>query len=93
MRDDRSIAALESLDARFREKRLDSSVRGESDGSFLYCCHSGRAVEASMNDGKWWIEFWDRSEDPDALAVKECTVTSVDEVFQLICDWLTPEEE
>lgn len=88
MKDLESIERLRSLEARLRTTIGDISMRGASDGPFLFATHGGRAIEASSNDGQWWIELWDENDDPDAPRIKEIVVKSEDEAYRLILDWL-----
>lgn len=83
-----SIAALQSLEVRLVAAIERVSIRGRDIGAFLFAEHAGRAIEVSTNDGKWWIEMWDRDEDEYAQPVREVTVQSDDEAVQEILSWL-----
>ncbi len=56
-------------------------------GSYIYLTCCGRSVEISESDGKWWLEFWESSNDEDAGPVKELTVTSDEEAAQATLEW------
>jgi len=84
----KSIVSLESLEARLRQAGISASIGGKSDGPFLFAKYNDRAIEASTNDGQWWLEAWDLSEDPDAPPVKDIVLHSEDEAFCKVIDWL-----
>jgi len=56
---------------------------------FVFAEHHGRAIEASLNEGAWWIEFWDADEDEYAPPVTERTVDDEKEALRVILEWLT----
>ena len=49
-------------------------LKGQGTSSFVYAVNKGRAVEISEDNGGYWLEFWEKSEDEDAPPVKELTV-------------------
>jgi hypothetical protein len=51
-------------------------IKGQGASSFLFAINKGRAVEISESEGELWLEFWEKSDDEDAAAVKECTVAN-----------------
>jgi hypothetical protein len=58
--------------------------------SFLFVKRHGRAVEVSEHeDGGWWLEFWEASEDEDAPPVRETTVRTEKEAIGLVMRWLS----
>ena len=64
------------------------SLRGQGQARFVFAQHNGRAVEISVSDGKWWLEFWDVDPDMDAAPVKELTLQTFQEAVQVTTDWL-----
>jgi len=46
------------------------------------------AVEISEDNGGFWLEFWEKSEDEDAAPVKEMTVETSKDVVQNTLRWL-----
>jgi antitoxin HicB len=84
----KSLARLKRLELRLRKKIDEVSLRGLADGPFLFASHLGRAAEASTNNGQWWVELWQRSDDPNAAPSKEVFTKSDDEAYQTILDWL-----
>jgi len=46
-------------------------LKGHGLSSFVYAVNKGRAVEISEDNGGFWLEFWEKSEDEDAAPVKE----------------------
>ena len=63
------------------------SLKGYGPASFIYAVNKGRAVEISEDNGGFWLEFWDRS-DEDAAPVNEATVASSEEAIQETRKWL-----
>ena len=51
-------------------------LKGQGASSFVYAVNKGRAVEISEDNGGYWLEFWEKSEDEDASPVKEIVVES-----------------
>jgi hypothetical protein len=88
MKDVGWLEPLRLLETRLRAAVDSVSLRGITDGPFLFATNKGRAVEASTNDGQWWIEFWDASDDPSAAPVKEIVAQGDDEAHRIILDWL-----
>lgn len=88
MRDLASINRLKQLESRLGPVVESISIRGLSGGPFLFATNRGRAVEASISNEEWWIEFWEDNADPDASPVKEATVPTDYEARQEILDWL-----
>jgi len=37
---------------------------------------------------EWWMEFWERRDDPDASPARELALASEDQVLQSSFDWL-----
>jgi len=90
MKDMPSIVQLESLEATLAGTFDMVSLRGITDGPFLFVHHNGRSVEVSTNSNgdSWWLEFWDRSEDEDAAPVAEQTVNSEADAIDALRKWL-----
>ena len=49
-------------------------LRGHGASSFVYAVNNDRAVEISEDNGGFWLEFWEKSEDEDAAPVRELIV-------------------
>ena len=56
--------------------------------SFVYAVNKDRAVEISEDNGGFWLEFWEKSEDEDAAPVKELTEETGKEAVQNAIRWL-----
>lgn len=65
------------------------SIRGADDGQFLYAMGHGRAVEASINNGRWWVEFWERSDDDTVPPVREVWAATEEDVLRELLMWLS----
>jgi hypothetical protein len=50
--------------------------------------NNDRAVEISEDNGGFWLEFWEKSEDEDAAPVKEMTVKTSNDAVQNTLRWL-----
>jgi hypothetical protein len=65
------------------------SVRGSSAAKFIFAEQNGRAIEASLRNNDWWIEFWEADDDEDAAPVDERTVSADSDAFRESAAWLT----
>ncbi len=83
-----SISQLASLESSVSNMFEHVSLRGLADGPFLFAQHGERSAEVSTNDGQWWIEFWNKSDDEDAPPVKEITLTTEGDVCDALLNWL-----
>ena len=63
-------------------------LRGHGASSFVYAVNNDRAVEISEDNGGFWLEFWEKSEDEDAAPVKEMTVKTSNDAVQNTIRWL-----
>ena len=63
-------------------------LKGHGSSSFVYAVNRGRAVEISEDDGGFWLEFWEKSDDEDAAAVHEMTVIDAEQAVQQTQQWL-----
>jgi len=63
-------------------------LKGEGSSSFVFAVNKGRAVEISEDNGGFWLEFWDKSDDEDAGPVKEMTVDSSEKAIRETSQWL-----
>jgi len=82
---------LEILKNTERElSRLFESVRLKEHGSasFIFAENRRRAVEVSPHEGKWWLEFWEPSDDEYAPPVKEATVDTPERAIEEVITWL-----
>jgi hypothetical protein len=75
---------------RVAEYVAGGSLRGEGQGSFLFVQHAGRAIELSLHEGRWWIQFWERSDDDDSPPQQEHWAASEDDALHAVVDWLRP---
>ncbi len=63
-------------------------LKGQGVSSFVYAINNDRAVEISEDNGGFWLEFWDKSEDEDAPPVKELIVATVKDAVRNAIQWL-----
>ncbi|MBI3821706.1 MAG: hypothetical protein HY289_03390 [Planctomycetes bacterium] len=66
----------------------NASIKGYGASSFIYAVNQGRAIEVSEENGGYWLEFWEKSDDEDAAPVKEMTVDNAQEAAGAAMDWL-----
>jgi len=78
---------LEDLKSELQKWGLSPSLRGEGRAAFLFVEHAGKAIEISDHEGRWWVEFWDVSEDDDP-PVKEEFFTTPSHVTDAATGWL-----
>lgn len=64
-------------------------LKGHGLSSFLYVANKGRAVEISEENGGFWLEFWEKSDDEDAAPVKELTLAHPDQAVREATRWLS----
>ena len=64
------------------------SIKGEGLAKFILVEHNGRSCEVSIDNDKFWIEFWAESDDEYASPIKEATSQTVVEALKLIKEWL-----
>jgi hypothetical protein len=57
-------------------------LKGHGLSSFFYVANKGRAVEISEENGGYWLEFWEKSDDEDAAPVKELSVAHPDQAVR-----------
>ncbi len=63
-------------------------MKGHGLSSFVYAVNNDRAVEISEDNGGFWLEFWEKSDDEDAAPVKEMTVQTPKDAVQNTLRWL-----
>jgi hypothetical protein len=63
-------------------------IKGQGSSSFIYAANKGRAVEISEDNGGFWLEFWEKTEDEDGMPVKELTVETGRDAVQHAMKWL-----
>ena len=83
------MCTLSSLQSRLQSNGLIAELRGNGASSFLFADHNGRSVEVSIDRDTWWIEFWERSSDPDEQPVKEATLYDERDVQNEVVKWLS----
>ena len=64
-------------------------LKGHGVSSFVYAVNEDRAVEISEDNGGFWLEFWEKSEDEDAAPVREIIVETSKDAVQNAIRWLT----
>jgi hypothetical protein len=64
------------------------TLKGQGASSFLYLFHNGRGIEISEQNGGFWLEFWEKSDDEDSGPVKEMTVARPELAIQETTRWL-----
>jgi hypothetical protein len=72
------------------QRGLPASLRGQGRAAFLFVEREGKAVEISDHEGRWWVEFWDSSEDEDAAPVKDSFFATPDQAVDAAAGWLSP---
>lgn len=65
-----------------------ASLKGQGPSAFLYVVNKGRAVEISEDNGGFWLEFWEESDDEDAGPVAEITVGNSERAVSETRRWL-----
>ena len=63
-------------------------LKGHGVSSFVYAVNKDRAVEISEDNGGFWLEFWEKSEDEDAAPMKELIVKTGKDAVQNALRWL-----
>ena len=63
-------------------------LKGSGKASFVYAVNNGRAVEISEDNGGFWLEFWETSDDEDAAPIREMTVESAEHAVDRARQWL-----
>ena len=63
-------------------------MKGRGVSSFVYAVNKDRAIEISEDNGGFWLEFWDKSEDEDAAPVKEMIVETGNDAVLNAIRWL-----
>ncbi len=79
---------LDNLQSELQQKGLSVSLRGGGRASFLFIEHQGKAVEISDHDGRWWVEFWDVSDDEDAAPAKDRFFATAKQAVDAATCWL-----
>ena len=65
-----------------------ASLRGTGPASFVFAVNKGRAVEISEDNGGFWLEFWEKSDDEDVGPVNEVSAESSADAVQEAIRWL-----
>jgi hypothetical protein len=81
-------ARLDELTTELHRRGLHASLRGQGPAAFLFVEHDGKAVEISLHEGRWWVEFWEVSDDEDAAPVKDEFFTTPDQVVAAVSSWV-----
>lgn len=88
--DDTIADALAALDGLIDADGAERSIRGEGAARFLYAMCGHRAVEASLENGRYWVEYWLAASDAAELEPqREETFEDVREAAVSISTWLT----
>lgn len=81
---------LNELKLELTRRGLGAALRGGGRAAFLFVeCH-GKAVEISDHEGRWWVEFWDASDDEDAASVKGSFFATPGQAVDAAAAWLLP---
>ena len=78
---------LETVTQRSKPYAKSVELRGEGPASFIFATGNGRAVEISIDDGAYWVEYWNDL-DEDSLAAFEKTLVSADELEDSLRGWI-----
>jgi hypothetical protein len=81
-------ARLDELTIELQQRGLYTSLRGQGPAAFLFVEHERKAVEISLHEGRWWVEFWEVSDDEDAAPVKDEFFTTPDQVVVAVSSWV-----
>ncbi len=81
---------LDELKLLLEQRGLSASLRGQGRAAFLFVECEGKAVEISDHEGRWWVEFWDSSDDEDAAPVKDSFFATPDQAVDAAAGWLSP---
>ena len=84
---------LNDLQRQLAEIGATASVRGAGAAKYVFAEQNGRAIEASLRNNDWWIEFWEADDDEDAATVDERTVTVDSLAFRESAAWLADSSE
>ena len=81
---------LKILSAPIRRMGDAVEIRGAFDAGFLYVTDQRGAIEASVDEGSFFHEFWE-AHDEESLGepVAELNVPTTDDVLQEIARWMT----
>lgn len=79
---------LDNLRKQLAGAGVTVSVRGAGAAKFVFAEYNGRAIEASLRNNDWWIEFWEADDDEDATPVDERTVSGDSDAFRESAAWL-----
>ena len=82
------FGTLSSLLNRLRNNGLWAELRGTGASSFGFIDHDGCSAEVSIDNDMLWIEFWEKSPDPDATPVQEANLDDELLAEKAIVDWL-----
>jgi hypothetical protein len=63
-------------------------LKGEGVSASVYAMNQGRAVEICENNGGFWLEFWEKSDDEDAAPMKEMIAETGKDAAQHAIRWL-----
>ena len=65
-----------------------AQLKEDDTASFVFVENRGRAVEVSPHAGKWWVEFWEPSDDEYAPPIREATLDTPQQAIEEIISWL-----
>lgn len=80
---------LDDLRRRLAGVGATASVRGAGMAKFVFAEHNGRAIEASLLNGDWRIEFWAVDKDEAAAPVDDQTFADDSDAFRESAAWFT----
>jgi hypothetical protein len=81
-------ARLDELTIELQQRGLYTSLRGQGPAAFLFVEHERKAVETPLHEGRWWVEFWEVSDDEDAAPVKDEFFTTPDQAVAAVSSWV-----
>ncbi|MCO7225427.1 hypothetical protein [Pleionea sp. CnH1-48] len=61
--------------------------KGDGNSSFIYATSNEKSVEVSVDEGMYWVEYWDNS-DESSSSVKEQTFQDIEKLEISVKAWL-----
>ncbi len=63
-------------------------LKGSGVAEFIYLTGNGKSIEISIDDGSFWIEYWEDCTDEDAQSICENTFNAIEDVQKSVKAWL-----
>lgn len=71
-------------------EHLNIVLRGKGKSAFLYIRSSNRSAEVSIDDDRFFVEYWDvADEESDKAPIRSESVFSQDDAIKNVTEWLT----